>query len=246
MSKPLQVGSDSWRTHVFSTPPIEPRNAKARPSVRSLPQFDGETIVAEGINELCTVYILHHLKRVGTLLRWKRRPFEWSPGSSGAPRVPKFLVELAQDRKLLVIQTRSERFMTAKAKASFKEEEMAAEKAGMLHRVWTEARPLTNEVRSLQARIRGARNTVAEPAALQSLVDFVGAQRRATITEIVGAGHDPSLIAVGIRAAQLYVALDKKLEACSVVTTAPQSDARAFLLLAGVERGSWWKSLRDK
>lgn len=246
MSKPLQVGSDSWRTHVFSTPPIEPRNAKARPTVRNMAQIEGQTLVAEGINELFTMYILHHLKRVGTVLRWKRRPFEWSPGSSGAPRVPKFLVELAPDRKLLVIQTRGERFMTTKAKASFREEEAAAEKAGMLHRVWTEARPLTAGVRSLQARIRGARNTPAEPAALSLLVAFVTEKRQATIAEIVQAGHDPSLVAVGIHAAQLHVPLDRALVAASVVTTAPQSDARSFLLLAGTERGSWWRSLRDK
>jgi len=246
MSQPLKVGSASWREHVFSTPPIAPKNPKARPTVRNMPQVDGAVVVAEGVNELWTLLILHHLKRVGAVLRWKRRPFEWSPGKSGAIRVPKFLVELAPDRKLLVIQTRGERFMTDKAKEAFKEEESAAESGQMLHRVWTEARPLTAEVRSLQARIRGARNTPADPQAVQLLVDFVREKQRATITEIVQAGHDPSLVAVGIHHAQLHVPLDKELAASSVVTTTPQSDPRAFLLLAGLERGSWWKSLRDK
>ena len=136
--------------------------------------------------------------------------------------------------------------MTTKAKASFTDEEAAAQTAGTPHRGWTAARPPPAGGRSPPARLRGARNTPAEPAALSLLVAFVTEKRQATIAEIVQAGHDPSLVAVGIHAAQLHVPLDRALVAASVVTTAPQSDARSFLLLAGTERGSWWRSLRDK
>ena len=109
MASVMELGSEAWREHVFSTPAIPLKNKKSRPAVRNLPKLDGEVRLLDGANNVLAAYILSHFKRIGAILRWKSRPFEWLMPTADRPSVPMFLVELAGDRKLVVIQTRHAR-----------------------------------------------------------------------------------------------------------------------------------------
>jgi hypothetical protein len=246
MPAPLKLGSDAWREHVFSTAPIAIRSEKARPSVRYAPTIDGESHRFEGANNQLAAYALTYCKRLGAVLRWKTMPFEWLLPSGVKPTVPKFLLELSVDRKLVVIQTYSNKYLTAKVQAKFDEERSVSEKAGMAHVVWTDQKPLTPALRNLHFHIRRARKTEADAAAVETLVEFVQVTGRRTIDEIVEAGHDPSLVPIALYETRLFVPLDRKLQGETLVTSAPQDDARAFLLLSGSQPSSWWDSLRVK
>ena len=242
MSDVSRIGSVSWREHVFSTPSLKVRNEKARSSVRSVPKFDGLTNRIDGGNVLVAAYVLNYFKRIGAIRRWKLLPFEWLLPTAEKPSVPKFVLELAVDRMLVVVQTHDAKYLTQAVQGRYEEERSVAQQADMSHVVWTDAGPLTPAVRSLHFMIRRARHA-EQTDELNRLVAFTATAGTATISDLVAAGHDPSLVPVGVHCAQLFVPMEQRLTGSTPVSTSQQTDARAYLLKRGFEPNRWWDSL---
>ena len=239
-----KLGSDKWREHVFSTPPIPPKNLASRPAVRNIPKFNGVTVLLEGVNQYSAASLLDYCKSAGSVIRWKSRAFEWVVPPSHAPAVAQFLVELAGDRKLLVVQTKGEKYLNSDALKRFKDERVYAEPLGLTHLVWTDKKPLTGKLRTVLGRIRGARNTLVEAGDLDRLVEFVEREGRPTVRDIVAADLDPSQIARAVWEKRLFVPLESAYDGNMVVTAQPQTDLRSFLLMQSFDPQRWWKSLR--
>lgn len=193
-------------------------------------------------NEPLAAYVLDYFKRIGVVRRWKEQPFVWLPDGAKAPRVPDFLVELAI-RRQLIVQCTSRKYLTAQVCADFEAERETAGRAGMLHVVWTEERPFTRGVRTLFMRIRGARSTPHNPAALQALNDFVLDAGHVSVAELCSAGHEPALILVAVDHGTVFVKLTEDVNENTIVSSSPITDGVGFLLGSGFDPQGWWNGL---
>ena len=246
MSGPLPLGGAAWRQVVFGTPPVLDHNSRTRPTLRFAPRYGKDALMLVGQNQLLTTWVLDYLTRAGVVLRWKVYPFEWTMPEATKPSVPDFLVELAPDRRLVVIQAHAQKFLTPKVQATFDAESAVSKIAGMDHLVWTDLTPLGPGLRDLFAHIRRASRADEDEESLARLVEAVTDAGMLTITQIVEADLPPSLVAVGVHKLRLFVLLDRKLDGSTIVTVKPQTDGRAFLMMSAFDPESWWNSLEGK
>lgn len=242
----VKFGSPEWREFIFSSLPVREGNGTKRPTLRAGPVVAGTPIMVDGMRRLDAIYIVEYLHLCKVVHRWKLWPFEWTPQGAKRARAPFMMLELSADEPLCILQVQSARHLTSHAQAALDADSALASSGGMRHVVWTEESPLTAETRMLFMRIRGARTTEHDPAALDAIVAFVQARGKVALGDIAAAGHDPSLVFVGVRQQRVYLPLNQNPQANTAVTVAPQTDPKAFLFGQVFDSQAWWQRLPKK
>lgn len=239
MGKELALGSPEWVDWVFGTDPVR---AAGNYNQRWAPRFEpGKPTWLEG-GEAVIAYLIDWHKRLGVVLRWKPQAFTWLPDRALAPRIPDFLVELA-DRRLLIVQGKSRKYMTQQVLDDFQAEADTALRADMLHRVWTEGDPITPAVRTNAMLLRGARNTPHEPQQLELLVTSFRDRSQATLSQLIGEGREPALVLLAVSRGALHFDYTKTIDETTRFASTPVIDGRSFLLERGFDAQGWWHSL---
>lgn len=239
---PKSFGTSEWADQVFGSGLVGGKLHRSRISHRHQMSIGNTYLPIEGYENLAA-YILEFLRTQGIVSRWKAQPFSWLITPEGGWKTPDFLVELQEDLLLVILQIKSKRFLTAEVDAEHRCESALAGPRGVRHAVWTDRKPLDTPARDLFFHLRKARNAAFREAELNSLVQEVQRLERVSALDLARLGHDPALIPLAVMKNAVHINFMRKLDADTLVCSAPVADGRELFLGGWNSSTDWWDSL---
>lgn len=238
------MGSPDWVEHVFSTGPA--RNNKGHSKHTQYHQWfvpGMNTLMgAQGRPEACALLVIQYLFTLGLVKRFKAQPFETQDKEFGAEIYPDFFVELP-DKRLLVVEIKTERFITHALKQIFDRNRERFKAFGMTYLVWTDKLPLNHATRHHAIQMQRFSGEDISRAEIDGLAAFVTERRAVTLSEIYEAGFDLGCIYASAWEGKLFAPLCEAFSPQTKVTSWRQEDFEAIFLDCKRSSNEWWDSL---
>lgn len=239
-----EMGSPEWVERIFSTGPA--RNNKGHSKHTQYHQMFvpamNTLMGAQGRNEACALLILQYLFTLGLIKRFKSQPFETVDAEFGAEICPDFLVELT-DGRLLVVEIKTERFITHALKQLFDRNHERFSTFGMTYLVWSDKQPLNHAVRHHAIQMQRFSGEDIAHREIEGLVAFVTERRAVTLSEIYEAGFDLGCLYAAAWEGKLFAPWREAFRSETKVTTWQQEDLEATFLDCKRSSNEWWDSL---
>lgn len=245
MSKKMPpLGTAEWAKHIFDTPAV--RNLKGRSKHTQYHEMwvpsSGRFMGSQGRLESSALHILEYLHKLNHIGKFKEQPFKTSKSEFEIEIVPDFLAEEIQTNKNLVIEIKTERFVTRIVQNQLDLNLEKFSRFGLSYLVWTDKHPLSRSVRHNIINMRRCGNTV--PIEEQnSLADFVSQIEITTVGDIYKAGFDMACIFAAAWACKVFMPIHKDLDRSTVVSQKPRDNLPSFFLEKGCHLDDWWASL---
>ena len=196
----------------------------------------------QGRPEACALVVLEYLFALGLVKRFKAQPFMTTKEEFVAEIFPDFLVELP-DGRLLVVEIKTERFITHALKQIFDRNNESFNTFGMTYLVWTDKKPLNHAVRHHAIAMRRFSGEDIPRSEVENLAGFVTERRSATLQEIYEAGFDMGCLYVSAKEGKLFPPMCEPFYPQTKVTSWRQDDFEAIFLDCKRSSNEWWDSL---
>jgi len=172
------MGSPNWVEHVFSTGPARNNKGHSKHTQYHEVFIPGmnRRMGTQGRPEACALVVLEYLFALGLVKRFKAQPFMTTEEEFGAEIFPDFLVELP-DGRLLVVEIKTERFITHALKQIFDRNNERFNTFGMTYLVWTDKKPLNHAVRHHAITMRRFSGEDIPRSEVENLAGFVTAEQ---------------------------------------------------------------------
>jgi hypothetical protein len=245
MSKEPPFGSDEWKEWVFSNPPARALKGRSKPTQyhQIWSNAAAGLVGAQGRNEAIALLALEYLHTLGQIRRIKEQPFKTPAETFGSEIVPDYLAELQSDGSLVVVEVKTDRFLTRIKDAEL---ELYASKFADLnikYYVWTDKQPLSRHVRVNLMAMRRASAIVShdEQHALSKLLTSAPSR---SVSTILSAGYDLDCIFATAWRGLIHFDLTKDLNPTAVISH-QFARSNTALFLGGKPSGNlWWNSLQ--
>lgn len=245
------MGTPEWAAHVFATPPV--RNLKGHSKHtqhhRSLSELEKKILGVQGGKENKSLYVAEYLGQIGVIARLKPQPFETNKQEFGLEIVPDFLVQVSGTKELIVIETKSEKFLTRDKHRRLDEVREKFRGFGIKYVVWTGTRPLTREVRYHITNMRFANNQrIGERLRedeIERAVAWIKTTPNPTYGSFFRADFDSDYLFAAAWRGEAYFPLTKVLEASTPLGLRPFENLMSLFLDCENRVDEWWHELAD-
>jgi len=238
------MGSPQWVKLIFSTGPV--RNNKGHSKHTQYHQMFvpamNTLMGGQGRNEAYALLVLQYLCVLGLIRRFKAQPFETVEAEFGAEITPDFLVELL-DGRLLVVEIKSERFITHALKQIFDRNHERFATFGMTYLVWTDKKPLNHAIRHHVIQMQRFSGEDIPRTEIDALAGFVTVRRSVSLSEIYEAGFDLGCLYAAAWEGKVFAPWCEEFHPETKVTPWQQEDLEATFLDCKRSSNEWWDSL---
>lgn len=235
-------GSHAWVEEVFSTPAVIQLEGPSKATqFHDLPT-NGPRMGGQGRKEAAAILACNYMQTLGLVKRFKAQPFETPKESFGAAIRPDLLVELHHNSIAVVIEVKTERFLTRIVHTKLDYNRTQFEKHGLNYLVWTDSRPLNHAVRHhLFHMARFARQVPADEVA--SIVSIVSGRLRIRLDELLLSGVDLGALYAAAALGRVFFPVTKALAADSWISVERTDELESAFLGAVRRVDEWWTSL---
>lgn len=239
-----RMGSAGWKEHVFTMGPARDNKGQSKHTqyhqtyIPSLNAMMG----VQGRGEACALLLLLYFQQLGLIKRFKSQPFITAVQEFGSEICPDFLVELP-DQRLLVLEIKTERFVTYALKQLFDSNSRRFESFGMTYLVWTDLNPLTHAVRHHALQMRRSAGDEIPREEIDGLTNMVSSRRTVSFREVFEAGFDLSCLYAAVWEGRVFIPLTKNLERETLITSWREENFEALFLDCKRSSYEWWDSL---
>lgn len=238
------MGSPDWVEHVFSTGPARNNKGHSKHTQyhQGLVPAMNTLMGTQGRPEACALLVIQYLFTLGLVKRFKAQPFQTIEEEFEAEIFPDFLVELP-DGRLLVIEIKTERFITHALKQLFDRNHERFKAFGMTYLVWSDKLPLNHATRHHAIQMRRFSGDDIPRTEIDGLAAFVAERRAVTLSEMYEAGFDLGCLYASAWEGKLFAPLCEEFSPRTKVTPWRQEDFEAIFLDCKRSSNEWWDSL---
>lgn len=253
------MGTPEWADVVFSTPPARKLKGPSKSTQYHLKNSDTlgqlgydqprERYGVQGGNESETLLVIEHLHQLGHVGRIKPQPFKTNPLEFGFEIFPDFLVEAVPSRKLIVIETKSARFLTREVHRRIEELRARFQEFGMAYLLWTDKRPLNRYVRENLSKMRLAENErrarLLKDSDIEDALAWIKTTSNPHYRDFFRAGFNSDLLFAASWRGDAFFPITEALTADSPLSLSPLEDYKALFLGCENRIDDWWRALED-
>lgn len=239
-----EMGSPDWVTQVFSTGPARSNKGHSKHTqyhqmfVPSMNVLMG----AQGRREACALLALQYLHTLGLIARFKAQPFVTTEEEFGAQIFPDFLVQLP-DGRLLVIEIKTERFITHALKLVFDRNIERFSNVGMTYLVWSDKQPLNHAMRHHLIQMQRFCGEDIPRTEIDGLTKLVSQRRAVKLSEIYDAGFDLGCIYAAAWEGKVFASWSEAFSSTSKITPWRTENLESTFLDGKRSSNEWWDSL---
>lgn len=256
---PGSMGTREWADVVFSSPPARKLKGPSRPTQYHLKNSDAfgqlgydeprQRYGVQGGNESETLRVLEHLHQLGYVGRIKPQPFKTDQHEFGLEIFPDFMFEVGKARKIFVIETKSNRFLTRELHRRIEELRTRFQEFDMTYLLWTDKRPLTRHVRENLSKMRLAENErrakLLDDAEINEALAWIKAASNPLYMDFFRAGYTADLLFAAAWRGDVFFPITAALTASSPLSINPVEDYRALFLGCENRIDDWWRALEN-
>lgn len=238
------MGSPAWTEHVFSMGSARGIKGHSKHTqyhqtyVQSLNTMMG----VQGRNEACALLMLQYFHGLGLVKRFKSQPFVTLKQEFGSEICPDFLVELP-DQRLLVVEIKTDRFISHAVKLLFDSNSRRFKGFGLTYLVWTDLNPLNHAVRHHAIQMRRFSGDDIPREEIDGLTKMVTSRRTVTLREIYEAGFDIGCLYAAAWEGKIFIPLTKELGTETRVSSWREESYESIFLDCKRSSNEWWDSL---
>lgn len=242
----FRMGTQKWANYVFSTPPARIfKGPEYTQHHRLSSDIVGNRFGVQGGREVSTALAVEFLAHIGLLTRVKAQPFFTDPEQFGVEICPDFAVEVPGTDQLIVIETKSSRWLTRDVHAQLDRHRERFAEFGIKYLVWTDKRPLSHSVRHFLLDMRASANRDVTRQETEQLVAWAKDTSQPTLAGLYEAGFDSDCLFASAWRGRVFFPLTKPLGPSSPIRLRPCEDFNAIFLGCENRVDGWWHELGE-
>jgi len=215
-----RMGSRSWVTEVFNSPPAREVKGRSRPTQRYVARDDaGQISYAEGGNTAVARLILTTMQNAGIVESLKLEPFRLNLAEHGVEAVPDLMFKM-NDGRVFVVETKSARYLTQEKLDGCEAVEKVINAAGMKYLFWTDRWPLTSDCWRLMRQTRRYGMSNIDGSLMSHAIDVLRKKSK-TLGELRADGIFSDVVRALVWSGQLHMNLFAEPSDTTVVSVDP-------------------------